>query len=159
MRERIFEPFYTTKGPGEGAGVGLSVVHGIVKGHRGKIVVRSEPGKGSTFELYFPMIEGMEERPEIQLPPSPAGEERILLVDDEELVVAVASEMLIGIGYEVVSVQRSSEALDLFRLQPQRFHLIYHRSDHAGHDRDGTGGRGAADQAGYPDHPLYRLYR
>jgi len=124
VRERIFEPFYTTKGPGEGAGVGLSVVHGIVKGHRGKIVVRSEPGKGSTFELYFPMIEGMEERPEIQLPPSPAGEERILLVDDEELVVAVASEMLIGIGYEVVSVQRSSEALDLFRLQPQRFHLI-----------------------------------
>jgi PAS domain S-box-containing protein len=124
VRERIFEPFFTTKRPGEGAGVGLSVVHGIVKGHGGKIVVRSEPGKGSTFELYFPMIEGMEERPEILLPPSPAGDERILLVDDEELVVSVASEMLIGLGYEVVSVQRSPEALELFRLEPQRFHLI-----------------------------------
>ena len=122
--ERIFEPFYTTKGPGEGAGVGLSMVHGIVKGHGGKIVVRSEPGKGSIFELYFPSIEGVEEHPEIQPEPSLAGNERILLVDDEKLVVAVASEMLIALGYEVVSVQQSSEALALFRSQPDRFHLI-----------------------------------
>ena len=94
VRERIFEPFFTTKGPGEGAGVGLSVVHGIVKSHGGKIVVRSELGKGSTFELFFPRIEGVEDYPERQIDAPPAGNERILLVDDEELVVAVASEML-----------------------------------------------------------------
>jgi PAS domain S-box-containing protein len=122
--ERIFEPFYTTKGPGEGAGVGLFVVHGIVKSHGGKIVVRSEPGKGSTFELYFPTIEGVEERPEIQSESPPAGNERILLVDDEELVIAVASEMLSALGYEVVSARKSAEALALFRSQPGRFHII-----------------------------------
>lgn len=124
VRERIFEPFFTTKGPGEGAGVGLSVVHGIVKSYGGKIVVRSELGKGSTFELFFPRVEGVEDHPERLIEVPPAGNERILLVDDEELVVAVASEMLRTLGYEVVSVQRSSEALEIFRAQPNRFHLL-----------------------------------
>ncbi len=124
IRERIFEPFFTTKGPGEGAGVGLSVVHGIVKSHGGKIVVRSELGKGSTFEIFFPRIEGEEEYPERQLDALPAGNERILLVDDEELVVAVASEMLRTLGYDVVPVPRSLEALELFRTHPDRFQLL-----------------------------------
>jgi len=123
-RERIFEPFFTTKGPGEGSGIGLSVVHGIVKSHGGKIVVRSELGKGSTFELFFPRIEGIEEHPTRQPELSPAGNERILLVDDEEIVVAVTSEILGTLGYEVVSVPRSSDALELFRSQSDRFHLV-----------------------------------
>jgi PAS domain S-box-containing protein len=123
-RERIFEPFFTTKGPGEGAGIGLSVVHGIVKSHGGKIIVQSELGKGSTFALYFPRIESIEEYPEQRPEASPAGKERILLVDDEEILVTVTSELLSTLGYEVVSAARSSEALELFRSQSDRFHLV-----------------------------------
>ena len=123
-RERIFEPFFTTKAPGEGAGVGLSVVHGIVKSHGGKIIVRSELGKGSTFELYFPRIEGIEEHSGGLTEPSPGGNERILLVDDEEIVLTMTTEMLHNLGYEVVSARQSSEALEIFRSRPDRFHLI-----------------------------------
>ncbi len=123
-RERIFDPFFTTKAPGEGTGIGLSVVHGIVKNHGGKIVVRSELGRGSTFELYFPTIEDDEDTQK-DLPLSlPAGNERILLVDDEEMVITVASEMLGCLGYEVVSVRQGPEALEIFRSQPNLFHLV-----------------------------------
>ena len=123
-RERIFEPFFTTKGPGEGTGIGLSVVHGIVKSHGGKLFVQSDLGKGSLFEIFFPRIDGKEDSPEriVEVPPS--DNEQILLVDDEELVVAVVSEMLRTLGYKVFSVQRSSEALELFQTQSDRFHLI-----------------------------------
>lgn len=124
VRERIFEPFFTTKKPGEGAGVGLSVVHGIVESHGGKIIVRSEPGKGTFFQLFFPRFEGDEELLDKHRDNTPAGTERILLVDDEELVVGVASEMLRLLGYEVVAAKQSDEALALFRLQPERFHLV-----------------------------------
>jgi two-component system, cell cycle sensor histidine kinase and response regulator CckA len=123
-RERIFEPFFTTKGPGEGTGVGLSVVHGIVKSHGGKIVVQSEAGKGSRFKVFFPRIDEQEDYLETWIETPPAGNERILLVDDEKLVTVVASEMLSTLGYEVVCLQRSFEALELFRTQPDRFHLI-----------------------------------
>jgi PAS domain S-box-containing protein len=123
-RERIFEPFFTTKPPGEGAGVGLSVVHGIVKSHNGKIVVRSEPGNGSTFELFFPRVEGVEETEEKPPQRLPVGNERILLVDDEEIVIAMTSEMLGILGYEVVAAQQSSKALEIFRSQPDWFQLI-----------------------------------
>ncbi len=125
IRERIFEPFFSTKGPGQGAGVGLSVVHGIVKSHGGRIVVQSEPKKGSVFEVYFPKIEGTEEIVQATVQPLPGvGSERILLIDDEELVVSVASEMLGSLGYQVVMSQRSIDALELFRSQPDLFHLI-----------------------------------
>ncbi len=124
VRERIFEPFFTTKKPGEGAGVGLSVVHGIVRSHGGTILVRSEPGKGTSFHLFFPKIEGNEELPDKHHDSPPAGTGRILLVDDEALVVGVASEMLQFLGYEVVAVQKSLEALELFRQQPDGFQLV-----------------------------------
>ena len=124
IRERIFEPFYTTKGPGEGAGVGLSVVHGIVKGHGGKITVRSKPGRGSSFTLYFPRVEGVEASLEEQPASLPAGKELILVVDDEKLLVTVASDMLSSLGYTVVGVSGSVEALQIFRSQSSRFHLV-----------------------------------
>ena len=124
-RERIFEPFFTTKGPGEGTGIGLSVVHGIVKSHGGKLFVQSDLGKGSIFEVFFPRIaDGEEDSPEKRVETPSSANEQILLVDDEELVVAVVSEMLRTFGYRVFSVQQSSEALKLFQAQPDRFHLI-----------------------------------
>lgn len=124
VRERIFEPFFSTKGPGEGSGIGLSVVHGIVESHRGKIRVVSEPGKGSTFEILFPKIEGAEET--LPSPPEqPAtGNERILLVDDEEIVIIIAEEMLTTLGYQVVTAKRGAEALEIFRAHPERFQLM-----------------------------------
>jgi len=125
VRERIFEPFFSTKGPGEGVGVGLSVVHGIVKGHGGKTVVWSEPGKGSVFKIFFPKIEEVDEKIETSAASPPSlGNERILLIDDEELVVSVATEMLKALGYQVVTSQRSADALELFRSQPDFFQLI-----------------------------------
>ena len=125
IRERIFEPFFSTKKAGEGAGVGLSVVHGIVKGHGGTIRVSSELGKGSVFDIYFPKVEGIEDLHEKEdIPPPSRGHEHILLVDDEELVVTVATEMLHSLGYQVVSFQRSVEALEMFRTKGDIFHLI-----------------------------------
>ena len=122
--ERIFDPFFTTKGQGEGTGLGLSVVHGIIKSHNGYTTVRSEPGKGSTFQVYLPKIE---------LPASPAvakvlpirgGKERILFIDDEDLLVDLYKERLTKLGYEVVASTSSREALELFKKEPQKFDLV-----------------------------------
>ncbi len=121
---RIFEPFFTTKGHGEGAGIGLAVVHGIVKSHGGRIAAYSEIGKGSTFELFFLRMETAltsVDKPQAGLP---TGTERILLVDDEEMLINVVTEMLKILGYEVVSANRSLEALQLFQSQYDRFHLV-----------------------------------
>ena len=122
--DRIFEPFFTTKGPGEGAGVGLAVVHGIVKSHGGMITAQSELGKGSTFEVFFPRIENAAERADKPAPPFPTGKERILFVDDEEMVSAAAGDMLRFLGYDVVAVNSSLEALHLLRFQADRFQLV-----------------------------------
>jgi PAS domain S-box-containing protein len=121
---RIFEPFFTTKGPGEGAGIGLAVVHGIVKNHGGRIAVYSETGKGSTFELFFPRMETTltsVDKPKAELP---TGTGRILLVDDEKMLIDVITEMLKILGYEVVSANRSLDALQLFQSQCDRFDLV-----------------------------------
>ena len=122
--DRIFEPFFTTKGPGEGAGIGLAVVHGIVRSHGGRIAAYSEPGKGSTFEIFFPVTEAAVtpvDKPKAGLS---TGNERILLVDDEEMLVAVITDMLKTLGYEVVSANGSLDALQLFQSQCDRFHLV-----------------------------------
>lgn len=121
---RIFEPFFTTKGPGEGAGVGLAVVHGIVKSHGGVIKANSEPGKGSTFQVFFPRIE----KPAVRVckpdQPCPTGKERILIVDDEEVVAAVGCDMLGFLGYDATSVGKSLDALKLIQSDPARFQLV-----------------------------------
>lgn len=126
VMERIFDPFFTTKKPGEGTGMGLSVVHGIVKSCGGAITVKSDPGKGTEFNIYFPLLveEVRGEPSEAEAGRIPGGTERVLFVDDEEVLVQVGREMLTGLGYEVVGRTSSLEALELFRARPDRFDLV-----------------------------------
>jgi PAS domain S-box-containing protein len=123
--ERIFDPFFTTKNHSEGTGLGLSVVHGIVRNHGGGITVSSKAGYGSTFEVYLPRIERAtnEETVEATSPPS-GGNERILFVDDEEDVVFAGKKMLERLGYRVVVGRDGADALAIFREEPHGFDLV-----------------------------------
>ncbi len=123
--DRIFDPFFTTKKVGEGTGLGLSVVLGIVKQARGYITVESEQPMGSTFDVYFPKI-ASEPAPERMAgdETTPIGNERILFVDDEEALIEMGEELLAELGYEVTCCTSSREALALFRLDPSRFDLV-----------------------------------
>jgi len=125
-RERLFEPFYTTKNPGEGTGMGLAVVHGIVVAHGGEITVVSEPGKGSEFNVYLPV--SADEMPEQEELPDnstvPRGHEHILLVDDEESMSLMAQSLLKNMGYRVTIATSSRSAMELFKETPQGFDLL-----------------------------------
>ena len=122
---RIFEPYFTTKAQGEGTGMGLSVVHGIIKNHGGNITVYSEPGIGTTFHVYLPLIEGVESvEDKIPAGPMPKGNERVLLVDDETSVVKVEKTILEDLGYSVTTYTSSSKALEHFREQPGSYDLV-----------------------------------
>jgi two-component system, cell cycle sensor histidine kinase and response regulator CckA len=126
MLDRIFEPYFTTKPEGEGTGMGLSVVHGIVKSHGGDIVVESEPGKGSIFKVFFPRtleLDTKKVEPK-RFAPLPRGNERILIVDDEKTVTDVMEQMLVDLGYHVTSHNNSLEALEFFSLSPFSFDLV-----------------------------------
>ena len=125
IMERIFDPYFTTKDTGEGTGLGLSVAQGIIKAHGGTITVYSKPGKGTTFNVYLPIIHETEEaEKEESKEPLPFGSERILFIDDEQALVEIGSKMLEQLGYEVVTKQSSIEALELFRAEPDRFDLV-----------------------------------
>ncbi len=125
--ERIFDPYFTTKGFGKGTGLGLAVVHGIVEQLQGGIEVSSEPGKGASFNVFLPLADsGLE-----PIPPhagsarlASSGTGRILIVDDEEFIATVESEMLGKLGYETVTKLSAHEALELFRSDPSRFDLV-----------------------------------
>jgi PAS domain S-box-containing protein len=124
--ERIFEPFYTTKGVGQGTGLGLSVVHGIMQSHDGAILVQSEPGCGTTFELYFPVHRGAATsagRPaaEAAVPPADGHGRQILFVDDEESIVRLGEMFLERLGYRVTTFQDPLAALAAFRLNPHAY--------------------------------------
>jgi len=123
--DRIFEPFFTTKEPGVGTGMGLAVVHGIVKGHGGAVTVSSQPGRGSTFEIYLPSREEELPAPEItEVGPLPVGRESILFVDDEAALADIGRQVLERLGYRVTTRTSSLEALGLFKAQPDRFELV-----------------------------------
>ena len=124
VMERIFEPFFTTKAVGEGKGMGLAVIHGIVKNCEGSIEVHSEPGKGSTFHLFFPKIEKATKSGSGAFIPFVEGKERILFVDDDKEVANTGKEMLEGYGYRVESKTSSEEALETFRHRPDKFDLV-----------------------------------
>ncbi|MBW2169460.1 MAG: response regulator, partial [Deltaproteobacteria bacterium] len=121
---RIFDPYFTTKEVGEGTGLGLAVVHGIIKDHGGAITVYSEPGKGTTFHVYLPVIEKAAEPEKETLKPLPTGHERILFIDDEPGLVEIGRVMLGELGYDVVVRTSSIEALELFRIKPDEFELV-----------------------------------
>jgi two-component system cell cycle sensor histidine kinase/response regulator CckA len=125
MQERIFEPFFTTKSVGEGTGMGLAAVHGIVTGHGGTITVESPPEGGATFAIYLPQISTghKSEHQDTESKP-PRGHGRILFVDDEASLVELGREMLEMLGYEVVTQTSSTEALALFRADPEAFDLV-----------------------------------
>ena len=124
VMDRIFDPFFTTKKVGEGTGLGLSVVHGIVTQHDGSITVESEPGIGSVFTVYFPRITGGPEIDGISDDDIPTGSERILFIDDEEALVEMGMELLTGLGYEVICRGDSKEALALLKKDVSRFDLV-----------------------------------
>jgi len=134
VKERIFDPFFTTKATGEGMGMGLAVIHGIVKTCGGDIQVESRPGKGTAFHLYFPCIDFEKKEPQktkeltIKVP-IPGGNERLLFVDDEQMLVEVHQEILERLGYNVIAVRSGIEALDLFNDDPEIFDLVI--TDHA----------------------------
>ncbi|MFO7832200.1 MAG: response regulator, partial [Desulfuromonadaceae bacterium] len=126
LQEKIFDPFFTTKGVGEGTGMGLATVQGMIKQHGGFINVTSQPGAGSTFELYFPLVDASahEEVETKQNAKPEGGTEKILVVDDEEILAALLEEQLESLGYEVASITSSTEALELFRANPDHFDLV-----------------------------------
>ncbi len=122
--ESIFEPYFTTKEVGEGTGLGLSVVQGIIKELNGEITVTSELGSGSTFTVYLPILEKQIELKSETIEMLPVGKERILIVDDEALIVNLCRQMLAGLGYTVTTRTSSIEALELFRNRPDDFDLV-----------------------------------
>ena len=122
--DRIFDPYFTTKQKGEGTGLGLAVVHGIVKSYGGVITVDSQIGKGSTFNIYLPAIERKIEEETGTREAIPKGHQRILFVDDEPSLVDIGRKMLRHLGHEVIVRTSSLEALEAFRNNPDRFDLV-----------------------------------
>ena len=123
--ERIFDPFFTTKPPGQGTGLGLSVVHGIVRKHQGTITVTSTPGHGSIFALYFPAVARVEEvAPKSTSEAARGTGQCVLYVDDEEALVFLVTRVLRRLGYAVKGFTDPEEAVDAFRRDPQAFDVV-----------------------------------
>jgi signal transduction histidine kinase/ActR/RegA family two-component response regulator len=123
--ERIFEPYYTTKEQGKGTGLGLSVIHGIIKNYGGDISVSSQPGKGATFTVYLPIIDEVDiETEEVKAPSATHGNERILLIDDEEQIIDIEQQILERLGYKVTAKTDSEAALEEFASLPDHYDLV-----------------------------------
>jgi len=124
LLDRIFDPFFTTKDRSEGTGMGLAVVHGIIKNYGGEITVESELGKGATFMVFFPSVKALvADEPEVE-EELPMGNERVLVVDDEKGMIDAMGKMLNRLGYQVVEQTTSMEALIIFEAEPDRFDLV-----------------------------------
>ena len=122
--KRIFDPYFTTKKVGEGSGMGLAVVHGIVKSHFGNIAVSSTEGKGTTFHVLLPCTEDKPDKETQVAAEIPRGYDRILLVDDEKAMVDAIKPMLERLGYQVATRTSSIEALEAFRANSDKYDLV-----------------------------------
>jgi two-component system cell cycle sensor histidine kinase/response regulator CckA len=124
-RERLFEPFFTTKEVGRGTGLGLAMVYGIVKQHNGFIYVQSEPGRGTAFDIYFPLFEAnARERKSIDSQPQMEGKETILLIEDDTDVRHLLKEILESYGYEVIEGVDGKDGVDKFILHQDKISLL-----------------------------------
>ena len=123
-RQRIFEPFFTTKERGRGTGLGLATVYGIIKGHEGFITVYSEPDRGTTFNFYIPASAKPAEEEKKEQATLRTGQGGILLVDDEEVILQVASQLLEKLGYTVFMAHNGREALDLYSQKAGEIDLV-----------------------------------
>ncbi len=121
---RIFDPYFTTKEVGKGTGMGLAIVHGIVASYGGFIVCENNLGGGTVFRVFFPALEQEAVTVVVPVERVPSGTERILFVDDEEMLAGLGKVMLEHLGYEVTSQTISLEALATFRNQPDRFDAV-----------------------------------
>jgi len=123
--DRIFDPYFTTKEKDKGTGLGLAVVFGIIKSFKGNIRVYSEPGKGTVFHVYLPVIKAEVEKEAMDaVAPVEKGDERILFVDNEEPIVQMVSHMLERLGYQLTTRLSSIDALEAFRAAPDKFDLV-----------------------------------
>ena len=125
-KDRIFEPYFTTKETGKGTGLGLSVIHGIIKEYKGFINMESDSGKGTTFHIHFPALlkETFTSEEQGIDKPLPTGNERILVVDDESSIVTLQKSILEELGYKVATITDSLDALEKVRTNPDQFDLI-----------------------------------
>lgn len=125
LMNKIFEPYFTTKEQGKGTGLGLAVVYGIIKKHKGEIIVNSEPQKGTTFNIFLPI---MEKEPVVEpvdkAEDMPTGDEHIFLVDDEECISKLEAQILTRLGYKVTFFMNSLEALEVFKTKPYTFDIV-----------------------------------
>ena len=124
VRSRIFEPFFTTKDVGQGSGLGLSVVHGIVSGHGGEITLSTDEGKGSTFRVYLPAADHDANQVEVASQARIEGHERVLLIDDEVAVVRATKDLLENFGYEVEAFTQPASALRQFLALDRAFDIV-----------------------------------
>ncbi len=125
IKGKVFDPFFTTKETGKGTGMGLSIIHGIVKSLGGFVSLYSQVGQGTTFHVFFPVIEkGVQFNSLKNIEPAPTGKERILFIDDEEVLAQMGKDMLERLGYRVTVRKCSLEALETFQNQPDKFDLV-----------------------------------
>jgi two-component system cell cycle sensor histidine kinase/response regulator CckA len=124
IRDRVFEPYFTTKDIGEGTGIGMAVVHGIVERHDGEIIVDSKPYRGTTFTIFFPAYEGIFEQETDERDILPVGDECILYVDDEPSIATLGKHLLESLGYTTESTTSPENALDMVRNDPDKFDLL-----------------------------------
>ncbi len=124
LLDRIFDPFFTTKKKGEGTGLGLSMVHGIVTAMHGLILVDSTPGRGTVFTIYLPATTEQSSTAQLEQPAIPTGHEHVVYVDDEGFLVDIGTEILRGLGYRVTGFTDSVEALDYLRQHLHEVDLV-----------------------------------
>lgn len=124
VAERIFEPYFTTRATGEGSGLGLAVIYGIVKTHGGDITVQTEPNKGTTFNLFLPCLPTEPNKTRSHNVTLPHGSERILLVENECHLLHIQQEILEPLGYQVMSASKCVEAIDIFRSDAEIFDIV-----------------------------------